>query len=150
MMFPKIGFICFFMCIIFTSYGQQQDDVLGYWYTEENKAIVEVYACENAYCGKIIWIGKKSEDGSPLKDINNPDPKLRERTIVGTNILQNLEYSGEGEYEDGEIYDPESGKTYSCLMRLESNDQLEVRGFVGFSLMGRSTRWSRTEDQTGR
>lgn len=148
-MFQRIGFTCFLVLMVLSSYAQQAGEVMGHWYTEEKKAIVKVYPCEDSFCGKIIWISKKNEDGSPLRDINNPESELRKRTIVGTNILQNLEFTGDGKYEDGEIYDPESGKSYSCLVRLQEDDQLEVRGFVGFSLIGRSTIWTRAEDYTG-
>jgi uncharacterized protein (DUF2147 family) len=53
-------------------------------------------------------------------------------------------YDGEGVWEDGDIYDPKSGKTYSCYMKLQSMDKLKVRGYIGISLIGRTTYWTRT------
>ena len=126
-------------------YAQEGQDVLGEWYTEERKAKVEIYACGDAYCGKIVWLKEPNNpDGTPKVDDENPNEALRSRKIIGSNILTGLIYEGEGEWDDGEIYDPESGKTYSCLMELEDGI-LEVRGFIGLSLIGRSQTWTRVE-----
>lgn len=140
--------LMFFIISLFSSSAQAQqgEDVLGEWYTEEEKAKVEIYQCESAYCGKIVWLNEPhNPDGTPKLDSENPDESLRSRKIVGTNILTGLEYEGDGEYENGEIYDPESGKTYSCLMELEDANTLEVRGFIGISLVGRTQTWTRVE-----
>ncbi|MGB3588981.1 MAG: DUF2147 domain-containing protein [Tunicatimonas sp.] len=128
-----------------TALAQTADAVVGEWNTSENRAKIEVYNCGESYCGKIVWLKEPNNpDGSTKLDKENPDEAFRTRPIVGTEILKELEYDGDGEYEDGEIYDPESGKTYSCLMRLkEDGNVLEVRGYIGISLMGRSERWSR-------
>lgn len=129
----------------FISLAQSADAVVGEWYTTDQRGKVDIYPCEDAYCGKIVWLKEPNNpDGSPKLDKENPDESLQDRTIEGIEILSGLEYDGEGEYEDGEIYDPESGKTYSCLMRLKNGgSELEVRGYVGFSLIGRSEQWTR-------
>ena len=65
--------------------------------------------------------------------------------IQGLTIIRNMHGTG-GKYEDGSILDPESGKEYSATMKLKDNGQkLEVRGFIGFSLLGRSQTWERAE-----
>ncbi|MEK6481140.1 DUF2147 domain-containing protein [Catalinimonas sp. 4WD22] len=126
---------------------ERDDQILGKWYTDEKKAIVEIYQCESAYCGKITWLSRTNENGGAVKDTKNPDPEKRDRTIVGINILEDLEYSGDQSYEDGEIYDPESGKTYSCQLTLQDDGTLEVRGYLGLSFIGRSTIWTRVNEQ---
>ncbi len=128
--------------------AQSAEAVVGEWYTSEERAKIEVYNCGEAYCGKIVWLKEPNNpDGSTKLDKENPDETLRDRPIVGTNILQNLEYDGDGDYEDGEIYDPESGKTYSCLMRLKEDGKvLEVRGYIGISLMGRTEKWTKVKE----
>ena len=129
------------------SQAQDAQEVLGNWHTENQRATVEIYECESGYCGKIVELKEPNNpDGTPKLDAENPDASLRSRPIVGTNILTGLAYEGEGEWEDGEIYDPESGKTYSCLMELKDDNTLEVRGFVGLSLIGRSQTWTRVND----
>ena len=65
--------------------------------------------------------------------------------IIGMTIVKGIKLINDG-YEGGEILDPENGKTYRCLMKLDANGkQLEVRGYIGFSLFGRSQVWSRVE-----
>ena len=60
-------------------------------------------------------------------------------------ILWDLTKQGE-EYQGGQILDPENGKIYSARMKLIDNGQkLDVRGFIGFSLLGRSQIWVRAE-----
>ena len=133
--------------IHFNLLAQDAKAVIGVWYTADQRGKVEIYPCEDEYCGKLVWMkDPNGPDGKPRKDVENPDPALQNRTIQGLQILKNLEYDEDGEYEDGEIYDPESGKTYSCLMRLsEDGNNLQIRGYIGFSLIGRSEEWTRTK-----
>jgi uncharacterized protein (DUF2147 family) len=57
-------------------------------------------------------------------------------------ILKGFEKDGDNEYEDGTIYDPKNGKTYSCIIRQKGN-KLSVRGYIGVSLIGRTTTWTK-------
>ncbi len=141
----SIALTAFLVIIGLAADAQSADAVVGEWYTTDQRGKVEIYPCDDAYCGKIVWLKEPNNpDGSPKLDKENPDESLQNRPIEGINILSGLKYDSDGEYEDGEIYDPESGKTYSCLMRLENGGaELEVRGYVGFSLIGRSEQWTR-------
>ena len=65
--------------------------------------------------------------------------------IVGMTIVKGIKKKNDN-YEGGEILDPDNGKTYNCKMKLDSTGtQLEVRGFIGVSLFGRSQTWIREE-----
>ncbi len=65
--------------------------------------------------------------------------------IVGMTIVKGIKLK-DGHYEGGEILDPENGKTYRCLMKLDSTgNELEVRGYIGIALIGRSQTWTRVE-----
>lgn len=67
------------------------------------------------------------------------------KRIVGMTIVKGIKFT-DGHYEGGEILDPENGKTYRCLMKLDSTgNKLEVRGYIGISLIGRSQEWTRVE-----
>ena len=148
MISKSILFGAFFAILIqYYTVAQSADAVVGEWYTSEKRGKVEVYKCGEEFCGKIVWLKEPNNpDGSTKLDKENPEEALRSRPIEGTQILKDFKYSEEGEYEDGEIYDPESGKTYSCLMRLKDNGQvLEVRGYIGISLMGRTEKWTRAD-----
>lgn len=127
---------------------QEADAVMGVWYNTEKSAKIEVYKCGERYCGKIIWLKEPTnEEGKPKLDKENPKESLQNRPLMGMNLLSDFEYAGDNEWEDGEIYDPKNGKTYSCILNLEDNGELEVRGYVGFSLMGRTVVWTRAEEQ---
>ena len=121
------------------------DAVLGQWLTEGDKAVVEIFGCDDRYCGKIVWLkAPTNPDGSDVLDTENPDPSKRNRTVLGLNLVWGFRYDERQGWVDGSIYDPDNGKTYSCKMSLEG-DTLKVRGYVGISLFGRTTVWKRKQ-----
>lgn len=114
-----------------------QDTVVGVWFNAEKDGKVTIYKQGDKYFGKVTW-GK-----NPRKDIENPDPKMRNNEVVGTVILKEFKFTGKA-WEDGTIYDPKNGKTYSCIIKSKNANTLEIRGFIGISLLGRTTVWTRT------
>ncbi|MCT4623716.1 MAG: DUF2147 domain-containing protein [Schleiferiaceae bacterium] len=140
----KLSLILLLILFSLNGIAQKADDILGVWYNEEKDGKIEVFKKNGKYHGKIIWIKDNTNDdgSSPRIDVNNPDPMLAKRTIVGTLILHDLIWD-DYEWDEGEIYDPKSGKTYSCYAKLESKNELFVKGFVGFAVIGRSTIWTR-------
>ena len=125
------------------AYAQNADSIVGEWYTEGERSVVAISRCGDLYCGKIIWLkAPKDEAGKDKVDVKNPDEAMRGRPILGLPLLRDFKYKGANEWEGGKIYDPKNGKTYSCKMTLEGNT-LQVRGFVGFSLLGRTTVWTK-------
>ena len=143
----------FFACgLIFGSFqGQAQefgaDDILGIWLNEDKDAHIEVYKEGDIYFGKIIWLKDPNEEdtGLPKLDDENPDEELQKRPIMGLLLLKDFVFD-EDEWNDGTIYDPNNGKTYSCYMRMDSMDYLRIRGFIGISLLGRTTYWTRVKE----
>ena len=124
--------------------AQHADAVTGIWLNEEKDAKIQIFRSGNTYAGKLVWIANAYEaDGkTPRKDSKNPDAALRNRGLLNLVILNGFEFD-DGEWEDGKIYDPKSGKTYSSKMKLKGNT-LEIRGYVGVSLLGRTTVWTRS------
>ena len=121
------------------------DAVVGEWLTGDQKGKVQIYECSGKLCGKIVWLNETPpEYGNPAKDINNPNENLRNRTLMGMNILEGFEKKDENFWEGGTIYDPKNGKTYKCNMTLEGST-LKVRGYIGFSLLGRTEVWTKAE-----
>lgn len=141
--------ILFFMGIYaLSSYAQEADKIVGIWWNDEKTTKIEVEKKDGKYIGTIVYmIPEKYENGQPPKDDENPDPALRDRSIVGLQILEGFVYSPEKEeWNTGRIYDPKSGKTYDCYGWLESDDLLKLKGFVaGMRWLGRSSEWYRTE-----
>jgi len=125
------------------AHAGEADAIIGQWFTDGKESRVKIYKCEDAYCGKIVWLKEpKNEDGTDKVDAENPDESKRDNEIIGLNIARYFKYKGENKWADGNIYDPKNGKTYSCKMNLEG-DKLSVRGYVGISLLGRTTVWTR-------
>ena len=91
----------------------------------------------------IQLIEDRTKADLPRKDDKNPDPNLRFRLIIGLQIMSDFEYAENYNWVGGEVYDPKSGRTYSGKMTLVSSNQLELRGYVIFSLFGRTSFWTR-------
>lgn len=106
------------------------DKILGVYWSPKKDAKIEIYKKGNEYFGKSIWVA------NPKKDIENPIKELQKRDILGIELLTNFKFIN-GEYLNGQIYDPESGKTYDCKMSIIGK-KLKVRGYIGISLLGRT------------
>lgn len=127
------------------------DSIVGTWVTTDGKGHVQIVKDGDTFSGKIVWLAEPNYTagdsegtvGTPKIDHNNPAPELRKRPILGLPLLHGFTYSGENVWEKGMIYDPENGKLYKCKLTLISPNQLEVRGFIGFSLLGRTVVWTR-------
>ncbi|MFW5820517.1 MAG: DUF2147 domain-containing protein [Bacteroidota bacterium] len=142
----------FFFCI--TAFSQPADKIRGYWLTEKGTSQVWIYKAKNGnYYGKLVWLEEPAEFGAPKKDKENPDDKLKDRPLLDLLLLKGFEYDAEdNEWENGTIYDPESGKTYDAYMWFEDgNDEtLKIKGFVmGMRFMGRETTWKKEEKKRG-
>jgi len=140
--------ILFFLGIYALSgFAQEAEKIVGVWWNEEKTTKIEVEKKDGKFIGTIVYmIPEKYENGEPPKDDENPDPALRDRSIVGIQILNGFKYDADKEeWNSGSIYDPKSGKTYDCYGWLESNDLLKLKGFVaGIRWMGKSSEWYRT------
>ena len=124
----------------------QKDKIEGVWYNEEKTAKVEIYkAVDKKFWGKIVWLKEPLRDGKPKTDINNPKKNLQNTPLIGLALLRAFEKEGDDKYDEGEIYDPKNGKTYSCTITRKSDNELSVRGYIGISMLGRTTKWTRAE-----
>lgn len=129
----------------------EKDDILGVWLNQEKDAKIEIFSCEEKYCGKIVWLkepnylpdSKDGIPGMPKLDHNNPDEALRKVPVIGLQIVHGLTYAGKSRWKKGRIYDPKNGKTYSAKIKLVDPHQLDLRGYIGISLLGRTATWTR-------
>ncbi|HUO85841.1 MAG TPA: DUF2147 domain-containing protein [Thermoanaerobaculia bacterium] len=131
------------------------DAVLGTWRTEAGeqggRARVEISRQGGRFVGTIVALEEPNfpadheRAGQPKVDLENPDPAKRERPIAGLRILSGFTWAGDAEWTGGTIYDPANGKTYKARMRLADRDTLDVRGYVGVPLFGRTTTWKRVD-----
>ncbi len=118
---------------------------VGRWMTEGGKSHVQIYPCGPLLCGRIVWLREPlGTDGLPKVDLKNPDQSKRSQKIVGLMMMWNFaKASDPGEWESGRIYNPEEGETYKSTLKLRPDGKLEVRGYVGISLLGKSQYWER-------
>jgi uncharacterized protein (DUF2147 family) len=117
----------------------KQSRILGNWLTESKDGIIQISsAAGGVYEGRIVGGNHPGR-----LDEKNPDLTLRDKPLRGTIILHNLRYDGGGKWSGGAIYEPDSGRTYKCLVELIDADTLKVRGFIGISLLGKSQLWTR-------
>jgi uncharacterized protein (DUF2147 family) len=129
--------------------AQVADDILGNWLNQEGTAKIHVFKAINGkfkgkYFGKIYWLKEPTKNGKPKVDEKNPDASKRNVEINGLILLNNFEFDADDkEWEDGTIYDPKNGKTYSCNITMDG-DKLNVRGYVGISMIGRTAIWTKT------
>lgn len=129
----------------FTCLQTNPDDIVGTWLTAgDDNAKVEIFKSGSKYYGKIVWLENPIRNGKKALDVNNPNASKRDNPIIGLQIISGFEYNADDNiWEDGKIYDPKSGKTYNCNIKKEGN-KLKVRGYIGFSLLGRTEIWTKT------
>ena len=116
--------------------------------TGKPRSLIRISEVNGSYSA-VVEKGLRADDtGDAVCDKCTDERKGQK--IIGMTIAKNLK-AKEGdnpnrEYQGGEILDPENGKIYKCKMKLdETGNKLEVRGFIGFSLLGRSQIWTREE-----
>jgi len=145
-----MSFLCIFLASS-TAFAANADDILGLWFNEEKDARIEIIKCAEKYCGKIVWMKepnypegeKDGVPGTPRLDHRNPDSARRKDPILGLQIVYDFTFAGDALWKGGRVYDPKNGKTYKGKMTLISPQQLDLRGYIGISLLGRTTKWTR-------
>ena len=136
-------FITLLICVLVTS-SMYSQSVIGKWKTiddetGEAKSIVEVFSKSGKIYAKVVEILDADNKKSVCKKCSGED---KNKSILGLTIIKGLSKDG-SEYNSGEILDPKNGKLYKCALSLESKDKLKIRGYIGFSLLGRTQYWHR-------
>jgi uncharacterized protein (DUF2147 family) len=134
-----------FVCSSLFLFAQNKaTDVIGVWLTPgDNAAKVEVYKVGDKFNGKVVWMKNPNINGKPKLDSNNPDINKRNIPRLGLEIMKGFVFNGSDEWDKGNIYDPQNGKTYSGYMYMTDRNTLKLRGYVGISLLGRTQTWTR-------
>jgi uncharacterized protein (DUF2147 family) len=126
-------------------HADEADQLMGVWEPSNGKARVKIDKIGSKYYGRIVWLKEPNDPktGQPKTDVNNPDESMRGVALKGYRMLKDFIYKGNGEWTEGTIYDPESGSTYSCIIKLKDNNTLDIRGFVGVKALGKTDTWKR-------
>ena len=132
--------IILILILNFSAHGQS---ITGLWetyddQTKEKKAVIEIYKTHDLYFAKIVesFVGEKNAI------CENCEGTKKNKPIIGLVIIENIQ-NNDDEFDGGTILDPENGKTYKCSLKLLHANKLEVRGYLGFSLFGRTQYWKR-------
>jgi uncharacterized protein (DUF2147 family) len=127
-----------------------EPSAIGYWVTPEGGSVVQITPCDSGLCGAIVGLRLTRNPGDNPLDIHNLDASKRNQPICGLVMAGSLKPAkgSTTKWEDGWVYDPEGGSTYTAEMKLDGPDTLKLRGFVGISLFGRTMTWTR-EPATG-
>lgn len=113
--------------------------LLGEWWTPGKEGRVRFSRhADGSFRGTLVCC-------KPSRDVNNPDPRLRSRSILGILLIWDLKYVGDGEYEDGHVYNPRDGNTYGFEAEMLGPDTLEITGYLGVSWLGQSQLWTRAK-----
>ena len=145
------------LCTLFFSYctpthAQQQpgDKIIGTYYVKDDQsseeAKIRIYRTKSGnYAGKTVWVKNPNfKDGTPKRDIKNPDPNKRNTPADQIPMLFHFKYdASKKEWVDGEIYDPVHGKYYKCKMWFSDDKTLQLRGYIGVPTFGRTMTWKK-------
>jgi uncharacterized protein (DUF2147 family) len=120
-------------------------DPMGTWHTEEGKATVRIAACGPALCGTIISLKETNDPdtGKPKTDKNNADASLRNRPMIGVQIVLAMKPSGTANKWSGQVYNAEDGKTYSGSLTLQDANTIKLEGCILGGLVCKAATWTR-------
>ena len=135
------------LCIFFTTIGFSQT-IFGAWnsFDEETnrlESVIEVYEKDDEAFAKITKITNLENQGATCINCSG---KRKNAPILGMNILTGLQKEGK-EWSGGKILDPKNGKEYKCYIQLLDENTLKIRGYIGFSVFGRTAIWKRATKQ---
>jgi uncharacterized protein (DUF2147 family) len=143
----------FFLLIVFVTTGysltakaDDPDRLVGKWLSSKKKNQVQIYKQGDKYYGRLVWMAEPIDPLTkmPKVDRRNPDEKLRMRPVLNLPIITSLSYKGGNVWADGQIYNPEDGKTYGCELTLQDANTLNLHGYMfGMSFLGRTSVWTR-------
>lgn len=121
------------------------DAIIGVWKNGSGKGHVQIYKNNGKYYGKIVWLRDALDaNGRPKVDRKNENPDKRNTPLIGLVMLKDFEYD-DGEWNGGHIYNPSDGKEYKAYMKMDDYKTLNVRGYVGISLFGKTDVWTRVK-----
>lgn len=147
------SFLSFLITLFAVHLAVAQNALTGQWRTIDDetqkvKSIVELYEVNGSLHGKIVKVFYQPNEEQHTNCEKCPGDK-KDKPIIGLEFLSGLKKDSDTKWSGGDIMDPKNGKVYSCKIELIENGQkLKVRGFIGFSLLGRTQIWERFSEAT--
>lgn len=131
--------------VITQAQPKARERICGKWENKEKTLRIQIYMVKNDFRAKIIWFS--DTEGKPMsywKDKRNPNPALRNRTILGMEILRGLKYNDEEKtWENGMVYDSKHGKEWNASAYIDKKGLLRVRGYWHFKFIGKTMTFHR-------
>ncbi|MGI9481991.1 MAG: DUF2147 domain-containing protein [Hyphomicrobiales bacterium] len=116
----------------------------GIWMDEKGKTKVKTFRCRgNRLCGKIIWLKRPLRHGKPKTDYKNKNKTLRNRKVIGLQIINGMKPKRGGRKWKGKIYNPDDGGNYRATLRLIGDKQAKVKGC--FLFLCKTKLWTRLQ-----
>lgn len=126
------------------SLSAAEPEIAGLWSTGGDGGRVRIETCGEAVCGRLVAADALDQDPD-LKDVNHPDPQMRDRPLQGVAIIEDFTRAEDGKWEPGTLYDPEEGRVITRgHLELLGEDTLQVRGCVAF--ICQTQEWTRVDD----
>lgn len=147
--YSKLSLLMILLLWAGRSFGQTTgDEITGTWLNQEKDGQIEIYKSDDTYFGKLVWMKNQNDPtaGGLLLDKKNPNEKLRNKPLLGSNLMSGFTFDKEDkEWSNGKIYDGRKGKTYKCIIKLNADHTLKVNGYIGASWMGlgETSTWTR-------
>jgi len=132
---------------LFVTANTGHDTLVGVWEPSHGKARIKIEKIGTKYFGKVVWLKEPIDPNTQQKkvDKNNPDENFRTKPVLGLRILKDFEGKDKNIWDNGTIYDPENGSTYSSKIEMKDNNTLEIRGYIGVPTFGRTDVWKRLQ-----
>lgn len=131
-----------FVFALFVTPSFAQNQIVGKWLSQDKQAVTEIFERDGKYFGNINWLKNPADaNGIPLKDTENNDKTKQGQPIMGLTVLKDLAFQN-NEWKGGTAYDPKSGKSFSCKLWLDDNNNLKVRGYWG--LFNHTETWTKS------
>ncbi len=138
-------FLLFFCCSITAQ--TKMDDILGKWMATDKSVKVQIYKEDGTFKAKVIWYDVRLGTGKPMHasvDSRNPNPKLKNRKVIGMEVLDGLHYNAaHHRWENGKIYDASSGRTWDSFVEIKDNGEMIVRGYWKWQWIGKTLHFER-------
>lgn len=112
----------------------EAEKIVGIWFTDDKTSKIQIYKNDSQYFGKIIWMASKESK-----------EELKVKPKVGYQIFRKFTFEGKNVWSGGQVSDPRSGMTVSGKMTLKDNNTLNVRGYVGAPMFGKTVILLRVE-----
>lgn len=123
------------------------DQIIGMWMASEKNIVVQVYKEGDSFKATVVWFDDSDDKTRPMDvrlDYKNPDKTLRNRKVLGMQVLKNLEYNASSNsWENGVIYDAKNGHEWNSCASIDKDGMLKVTGYWHFKFIGKSMKFNR-------